>query len=276
MIHPLFLRKLLLLFCLTQLLHADENLFRTWTSADGQTAEARMKDASHDRVTIINRSGKEFTLPLERFSDQDRDWVSAERLRRFLPKVDDFIRPHVKANPNGILFLRFELFSMGRREWRELQALGIPSDDQQDLRIDGAASRKVMERIGQSPGIRSMGTLDWLALNGIGYPASAQTIGDYQIQPNLTGFLQPGTPEAAPGSTHIAGITMGLQLRTQAGNEISSITRNGSYMRIGDSLFVPLTTPANGNEHYLLLIKLDGIVRPANRGTQPLAPRQMR
>ena len=52
---------------------------RTWTSADGSTLEAELISASDTHITIRRTSdGRRFTLPLEKFSQADRDWVAAQ------------------------------------------------------------------------------------------------------------------------------------------------------------------------------------------------------
>lgn len=47
---------------------------RTWTDVKGKTIEAEMVSKSADTVTILFK-GKELTMPLERFSQEDRDFV---------------------------------------------------------------------------------------------------------------------------------------------------------------------------------------------------------
>ncbi|MEM7143650.1 MAG: LamG-like jellyroll fold domain-containing protein [Verrucomicrobiota bacterium] len=52
---------------------------RTWTSTDGKTMEAELVSSTDTEVTIRRSSdGRRFTFPLDRLSQTDRDWVSAQ------------------------------------------------------------------------------------------------------------------------------------------------------------------------------------------------------
>ena len=51
------------------------NAFRTWTSADGRTARARLLRASGDRVVLITQSQQPFEIPLARLSPADQQVV---------------------------------------------------------------------------------------------------------------------------------------------------------------------------------------------------------
>lgn len=54
---------------------------RIWTSGDGTEVEAEYVSATESEVTIRrDADGRSFTLPLERLSQEDRDWV-AEQLK---------------------------------------------------------------------------------------------------------------------------------------------------------------------------------------------------
>lgn len=52
-----------------------QQALRTWTSNDGRTIEARMLSANAAQVTIQRADGMQFTLPLDRLSQTDKDWV---------------------------------------------------------------------------------------------------------------------------------------------------------------------------------------------------------
>lgn len=58
--------------------------FREWTAADGRKLLAEFVRLEDEQVTIKRRSdGRQFTLPLEKLSKQDQDWLSenAEKLK---------------------------------------------------------------------------------------------------------------------------------------------------------------------------------------------------
>ena len=67
---------ILCLFALTCLspLHAEE---RVWTSSDGKKLKAELisYDLEANQVVIKNKRGKEYTLPLERLSEEDRNFL---------------------------------------------------------------------------------------------------------------------------------------------------------------------------------------------------------
>ncbi|HLS29101.1 MAG TPA: hypothetical protein VK041_10655 [Opitutales bacterium] len=60
-------------------LHAqstEDQPWRTWASANGDQIEAYLKDVSPDgNIVIVRRDGREFTVPLDRFSEADREYV---------------------------------------------------------------------------------------------------------------------------------------------------------------------------------------------------------
>ena len=66
---------------------------RTWTSSDGKKLEAEFLSATEENVTIRRKTdGKRFTLPLERLSEADREYVKA--------KLADAKRPaEIEAGP---------------------------------------------------------------------------------------------------------------------------------------------------------------------------------
>lgn len=70
---------------------------RTWTSADGKTVVAELIDATDTTVTIKNEGGRDYTVPHERFSEADREFV-----RAFLAKkkadYDQMVWPRASAD----------------------------------------------------------------------------------------------------------------------------------------------------------------------------------
>ena len=48
---------------------------RTWTSSDGRTLEARFIEQVGSNVKIKTEQGREFTLPITRFSQADQEYV---------------------------------------------------------------------------------------------------------------------------------------------------------------------------------------------------------
>ncbi len=52
---------------------------RTWKSTDGNSVEAEFVSASATHVTIKrNADGRRFTLPFEKLSQDDRDWIASQ------------------------------------------------------------------------------------------------------------------------------------------------------------------------------------------------------
>ncbi len=52
--------------------------FRSWTSTDGRVVEAVFVSLEGESVRIRNRSGMEFTVPMERLSSADQQWARAQ------------------------------------------------------------------------------------------------------------------------------------------------------------------------------------------------------
>ncbi len=49
---------------------------RTWTSSDGRSLEAEFVAKSGNTVTLKRANdGKSFTLPLDKLSDADQEWI---------------------------------------------------------------------------------------------------------------------------------------------------------------------------------------------------------
>ena len=73
--NPLLRLSLFSLFILLQNLLTAEEPIRTWTSSDGRTLEARFIEQVGSNVKIKNEAGREFTLPITRFSQADQEYV---------------------------------------------------------------------------------------------------------------------------------------------------------------------------------------------------------
>jgi hypothetical protein len=53
--------------------------WRTWTDASGKhQTEARLKVATAGSVTIVRRDNKEVTIPIEKLSKSDQDWLASQ------------------------------------------------------------------------------------------------------------------------------------------------------------------------------------------------------
>ena len=59
---------------------------RTWTSSDGRTLEARFIEQVGSNVKIKNEAGREFTLPITRFSQADQDYIGQIKALSFFKK----------------------------------------------------------------------------------------------------------------------------------------------------------------------------------------------
>ena len=69
-----FFRTVLFLFLFSHFLLGAEPM-RTWTSSDGRTLEARFIEQDGSNVKIKTEAGREFTLPITRFSQADQEYV---------------------------------------------------------------------------------------------------------------------------------------------------------------------------------------------------------
>ena len=83
------LSSILLSFFLQNLLTAQEPI-RTWTSSDGRTLEARFILQVGSNVRIKNVAGREFTLPITRFSQADQEYVVEAAARAMFQKPEPF------------------------------------------------------------------------------------------------------------------------------------------------------------------------------------------
>ncbi len=63
--------------------------WRTWVSPDGAEIEAYLKEVLPEGIVIVRHDGREFTAPLERFSEADRKYVTAW-VQAKLPSAVDF------------------------------------------------------------------------------------------------------------------------------------------------------------------------------------------
>ena len=59
---------------------------RTWTSSDGRTLEARFIEQVGSNVKIKNEAGREFTLPISRFSQADQEYIGQIKALSFFKK----------------------------------------------------------------------------------------------------------------------------------------------------------------------------------------------
>ncbi len=88
------------IFVLTALLLSQAEA-RTWTSKDGVTIDAEYISSDENKVTIKRlKDAKEFTLPLEKLSKQDQEWlkqrpktdlVADESKNYYLPKEGEIL-----------------------------------------------------------------------------------------------------------------------------------------------------------------------------------------
>ena len=63
---------------------------RTWTSSDGRTLEARFIEQVGSNVKIKNEAGREFTLPITRFSQADQEYVMEAAARALFKTPEPF------------------------------------------------------------------------------------------------------------------------------------------------------------------------------------------
>ena len=63
---------------------------RTWTSSDGRTLEARFILQVGSNVKIKTAQGREFTLPITRFSQEDQEYVVEAAVRALFKTPEPF------------------------------------------------------------------------------------------------------------------------------------------------------------------------------------------
>ena len=79
--NPFFRLSLFSLLLLLQNLLTAEEPIRTWTSSDGRTMEARFIEQVGSNVRIKTAQGREFTLPITRFSQADQEYAQEAAAR---------------------------------------------------------------------------------------------------------------------------------------------------------------------------------------------------
>jgi len=86
----LFRLSLFSLFLLLQNFLSALEPIRTWTSSDGRTLEARFIEQVGSNVKIKNEAGREFTLPITRFSQADQEYVLEAAARALFQTPEPF------------------------------------------------------------------------------------------------------------------------------------------------------------------------------------------
>jgi len=84
-----FLFPVFVLFFFCKICIAEED-FRNWTSSDGRTLEARFIEQVGSYVRIKNEAGREFTLPITRFSHADQEYVVEVAARALFQTPEPF------------------------------------------------------------------------------------------------------------------------------------------------------------------------------------------
>ncbi len=88
--NPFLRLSLFSLFLLLQNFLSAEEPIRTWTSSDGRTLEARFIEQVGSNVRIKNEAGREFTLPITRFSQADQEYVVEAAARALFKTPEPF------------------------------------------------------------------------------------------------------------------------------------------------------------------------------------------
>ena len=88
------MRKLFCLFSLFLVNLTAKEPLRTWTSSDGRTLEARFVEMVGTKVRIENASGRKFTVPLTRFSEEDQAHVD-EIIQKLETNVKNSKKNHI-------------------------------------------------------------------------------------------------------------------------------------------------------------------------------------
>ena len=61
----------------------DDNGYRTWSDASGaHTIKARFGGSINETVTLIKEDGSKVSLPLDKLSEQDRQWLADRRNKK--------------------------------------------------------------------------------------------------------------------------------------------------------------------------------------------------
>jgi len=88
--YPFLHFSLFSLFLLLQNFLSAEEPIRTWTSSEGRTLEARFIEQVGSNVRIKNEAGREFTLPIARFSEADQEYVVEAAARALFKTPEPF------------------------------------------------------------------------------------------------------------------------------------------------------------------------------------------
>ena len=88
--NPFLRLSLFSLFLLIQNLLTAQEPMRTWTSSDGRTLEARFIEQVGSNVRIKNEAGREFTLPITRFSEADQEYAVEAAARALFKTPEPF------------------------------------------------------------------------------------------------------------------------------------------------------------------------------------------
>jgi formylglycine-generating enzyme required for sulfatase activity len=88
--NPFLRLSLFSLFLFLQNFLTAEEPIRTWTSSDGRTLEARFIEQVGSNVKIKNEAGREFTLPITRFSQADQEYVVEAAARALFKTPEPF------------------------------------------------------------------------------------------------------------------------------------------------------------------------------------------
>ena len=88
--NPFLRLSLFSLFLLLQNLLSAEEPIRTWTSSDGRTMEARFVEQIGSNVRIKTAQGREFTLPITRFSQADQEYAQEAAARALFQTPEPF------------------------------------------------------------------------------------------------------------------------------------------------------------------------------------------
>ena len=89
--NPFLRLSLFSLFLFLQNFLSAQEPMRTWTSSDGRTLEARFVEQVGSNVKIKTEAGREFTLPITRFSQADQEYV-VEAAARALFQIPNPLR----------------------------------------------------------------------------------------------------------------------------------------------------------------------------------------
>ena len=85
--NPFLRLSIFSLFLLLQNFLTAAEPIRTWTSSDGRTLEARFVEQVGNNVRIKNEAGREFTLPITRFSQADQEYIKQIQALSFFKKA---------------------------------------------------------------------------------------------------------------------------------------------------------------------------------------------